>query len=88
MVRNRRTREGNGCLCIRAFPKDNIILTHYMLREWWLHLLDRLGHYVICPGAIAQIIMMTNSIMNLGYTYAKHRLKKPPYIFFQIAHIR
>ena len=45
-----------------------------MLSAWWLHLLDRLGHYNTCPGAIVQIIMTTNTIMTLGYTYSKCRL--------------
>ena len=48
-----------------------------MLRTWWLHILDGLGHYVISLGEIAQIIMMTNNIKTLGYTYAKHRIKSP-----------
>ena len=58
-----------------------------MLSAWCLHLLDILGHYNTCPGAIVQIIMITNTIMTLGYTYYKCRLKNPPNIFFQIAHI-
>ena len=87
MGRHRLTREGNYSLCIRALPKENLILTHYMLSAWWLYLLDRLGHYVIHPGAIAQIIMISNNIMTLGYTYAKRRLKKPLDIFCQIEHI-
>ena len=48
-----------------------------MLSAWWLHLLDRLRHYVIRPIAMAQILMMTNNIMYLCYTYAKRRIKKP-----------
>ena len=50
---------------------------HYMLSAWWLHLLDGLGHYIIQTGAIAQIILMTNNTMTLGYTYSKLRLKTP-----------
>ena len=33
-----------------------------------------------------QIIMMINNIINLGYTYTKQRLNKPPKILYQIAH--
>ena len=41
---------------------------HYMLSVWWLHLLYGLGHYIIHPGAVAQIMVSTNNIMTLGYT--------------------
>ena len=51
-----------------------------MLIAWWLHLLEGLGHYIIRPGSVSQIMVMTNNITNLGYTYDKRRLKikKPP----------
>ena len=68
MGRHRHTREGHESLCIRAFPKENIILTPYIIIAWYLHLLDGLGHYVILPGAIMQILMMTNNIMTLPCT--------------------
>ena len=87
MGRHRRTREENESLCIRTFPKENIILKHYMIRTWWLHLPDELGHHVIRLGEIEQIIMMTNNIMTLWYTYAKRRLNNTPKIFCQIAYI-
>ena len=45
--RHGRTREGHDPLYIRAFLKDNLILTHYMPSLWWLHLLDGPGHYII-----------------------------------------
>ena len=47
MGRHRRMREGHDYPFIRSFPKENLILTHYMLSAWWLHLLDGLGLYVI-----------------------------------------
>ena len=75
------TREGDGSLCLRAFPKYNLILTHYMISAWWLHPLDRLVQYVIILGAIEQVLLTTNNIMTIGYTYTKLRLKKPHYIF-------
>ena len=86
MGRHRLTREGNAYLCIRAFPKENIILTQYKLRAWWLHLLDGLGHYVIRPGVFAPILMMASNIMTLGYTYVKNRPKNTPNILCQISH--
>ena len=83
----RRTREGYESLCLRAFPKENIILKHYMIIAWWLYLLDILGHYIILVGSAAQIMVMTNNITSLGYTYSKCRLNNPPDIFYEIAHI-
>ena len=46
-----------------------------------------LGHYVICPGAIEQVMVMNNNIMTLGYTYYKHRIKNPPESFCKISYI-
>ena len=54
-----------------SFPKENLILTLYMINAWWLHLLDGLGHYFIHPGTVAQIMVMTNNITDLVYTYVK-----------------
>ena len=58
-----------------------------MLSTWWVNLLDGLGHYVIRQVSIAQIIMMTNNITTLGYTYANLRLNNLSNTFYQIAHI-
>ena len=81
------TREGHASIFIRDLPKDNIVLTHYMLSKFWLHLLDIIGHYVIQLGAIEHILMMANNFMTLCYTYSNTRLKNPPDVFFQIVHI-
>ena len=51
---------------------------HYILIVWWLQILDILGHYIIRSGEVEQVLVMTNKIMNSGYTYAKSRLKNPP----------
>ena len=80
-------REGHDSLCLRDFHKDNIILTHYIPSSWWLQLLYGLGQYAIKPGAVAQLLVMTNNITTLGYIYAKRRLNKPPDIFCKISHI-
>ena len=53
----------------------------------WLHLIDVLVYYVICPGVIEQFLVITNNIMTIGYTYAKLRLKNPPDIFYKHTHI-
>ena len=52
-----------------------------MISALWLRLLDGLEHYVILPGAVANILLMTNNIMDLGYTYSKRRIKNPPDVF-------
>ena len=57
-----------------------------MLSAWLLHLLDGLGHYVILPGAIEQVLVTTKNITTLGYTYSKLRLKKHPGIFYKLTH--
>ena len=59
-------REGGCFLCFWDVPEYNLILTYYMLIAWWLQLLDGLGHYFIRPGAVVQILVMTNSIITLG----------------------
>ena len=84
---HRFTREGHESLCLKAFPKENLILAHYVLNTWWLQLLEGLGHYVIRPGSVAHILYMIKNIMNLGYTYAKCRLKNAPDIFCKTAHL-
>ena len=74
-------------ISIRAFPEDNHILVHYIISVWWFHLLYRLGHYAIRLGEVENFLLITNNIMNFGYTYAKCRLKNPPDIFCKISHI-
>ena len=69
-----------------AFSRENIILADYMLSTWWLRLMELIGHYIIFPSIVAQIIVMTNNIMNLGYTYYNFGLKNPPNVFCKIAH--
>ena len=39
------------------------------------------------PGEVAQILIMTNNITTLSYTHAKLRIKNPPDILCEIAHI-
>ena len=76
----------------RLLPKtqvttqEKLILTHYMLSMWWMHLLDGLGHYIIHPGSIEKVLVMTNNITTLGYNYYKLRFKKPPEIFYKLSH--
>ena len=45
-----------------------------MISAWCLHLMDGLGRYVIWPGEIEQVLVMTNNLMTLGYNYAKCRI--------------
>ena len=60
---------------------------HYMLRAWWLHLMYGLGQYVIRSGVIEQVLVITNNIMNLGYTYAKRKINNTPEIIHKLTHI-
>ena len=69
-----------------AFPKENLTIAHYIIRARWLHLLDGLKHYIIHPGEIEQVLLMTNNIITLGYTYVKHRVNNPPDVFYKISH--
>ena len=80
------TREGCDSPHIRALPKKNFILKHYMISAWWLQLLNRLQHCVICTREIDQVIVTKNNIMALGYNYSKHRLKNPPGILHKLTH--
>ena len=38
---------------------------YYMFSMWWLNLLNGLGQYVILPGGIEQVLVMTNNIITL-----------------------
>ena len=62
----RRTKRVYDSQHLRAFPEKNLIIMHYMISVWWFHLLDRLVHYLIRPGFIEQVLVITNSIINLG----------------------
>ena len=54
---------------LRDFPEKNLIPTHYMLRAWWLNLLDGMVYHVIRLGKIEQVLLMNNNIATLGYNY-------------------
>ena len=74
----RHMRERYDYLRLMPLPKKNFILTHYMFRVWWLHILYGMVHYFICLGAIEQVLVMAKNIMTLCYTYSKCGLKNPP----------
>ena len=57
-----------------------------MLSAWGLHFLDLLRHYVIRPGTIEKVLVITNNIITLDYTYSKHMLKKPHGILCKLIH--
>ena len=82
----RHMREVYDAQHLREFPSQNIILKYYMISAWWLHLLGVLMHYVIHPGAIEQVMVMTNNIITLGYNYSKGRINNPPNIFYKLTH--
>ena len=51
-----------------------------MISVWWIHLIIVSGNYVIQPGAIEQVTVMTNKRITMEYIYARFRIKKPPNI--------
>ena len=59
-------------------------VTSHMPIPCWLYIMYGLVHYVICLGGIEQLLLMTNNIITLGYTYAKLKLNKPPNIFYKL----
>ena len=87
MLVSRLTREVDDPQHIRAFPEKNLVLMHCMLRSWCLHLMYGLGQYVIWSGVIEQVLVITNNIMNLGYTYAKRKINNTPEIIHKLTHI-
>ena len=83
----RRTREEYASQCLKEFPKNDIILTHYMLIAWWIYLIAGLGYYVIWTRKKDKVMLISPSPIYLGYTYTRHRLKKYPYIYMEIINI-
>ena len=63
--------------CLETLPKENIILTQYIITARWLIFLDRIGHYIILPGKMDQLLVITINLNTPGYNYASRRLKKP-----------
>ena len=65
--------DGDDTQCLEVFPKKYIILIYYILSAWWIHLLEKFGPYIIQPGEIEQVLLMTTNLMDLGYTYTRLR---------------
>ena len=47
----------------QGIPEEKLILIHNMIITWWLHLLAGLGHHVIRPGVIEQVLVMAKNLM-------------------------
>ena len=60
--------EGDELQCLNVFPKEYLIIVYYILRAWWIQLMDVLVHYFICTGVIEQVLVMNNNLMTLVYT--------------------
>ena len=73
--------------CLKYFPKQNLILAHYMIRSWWIQLIVGLLHYAILPRSSEQVVVITNILMDLGYTYNRSSLNNLPYIFISIINL-
>ena len=67
----------------KYLPKQYIVLTQYMLSLWWINFLTGLGQYLIQPGTVDQLMVMTTRLVDVGYTYSGYRLKKTPDIIFR-----
>ena len=79
-------REGDEPHHIRVFPKQNLILRYYMLRIWWINLLQGMVYYAILTGAIEKVLLMNTNHINLAYTYDSRRIKNPTDIVFTLTH--
>ena len=86
MGRHRVMREKYDLQHLRVFPKENLILTYYILSAWGLHLLDGLEHHFVWSGLIKQVMVMTNNLTILGYKISKCSLKNPPNIVYTLTH--
>ena len=71
-------REGNNFQYPKDLPKQYLTLTHCVLSVWWMNLMAVLGNYVIRPGEVYKVMMMTTSYTDLGYNYDRQRLKNLP----------
>ena len=72
------TREVDVSQWPKYFPEQHLVLTHYMLSLWWMNFLTGLVHYLIQPGAVDQVMVMTTSLVDMSYTYTICRMKKTP----------
>ena len=43
-----------------------------------------LGHYAILTRSVKKLMVMTTRLMDLGYTYERHRMKRTPDIIVTI----
>ena len=80
-------REGDEPKHFSLFPKQNLIITYYIISLFWFHIMDGLVHYVIRPGVIEKVMVMENNLMTFGCTYTKHRLKSNPGIVYTLTYL-
>ena len=63
MIGCRQNMEVDYSQCSKYFPKQDLSLTHYIVNSWWLHFLVGLVHYVIQPGAVDKVMVITPILM-------------------------
>ena len=51
-----------------------------MPSAWWTHFPAGLAHHVVIPRSADQVIVITNILIDLGYTCTSIRLKNSPVI--------
>ena len=73
-----RMREVDVSQRTKDLPEQHLILTQYILILWWMNFLTVLVHYLIQPWEVDQLMVMTNSLVDLGYTYSRYMMKKTP----------
>ena len=87
MFRRRITRERGDPQHLRFFPNQNLVFMYYMISAWWFYLPVGLVHYVIQPGSVEQVIVMSNNLMAFGYTNVKLSIKRPSNIVCTLTHV-
>ena len=70
--------EGDNYQFLKYLCKKDIILTQYMLSARWMNFMEGLRHYMIRTGEVDQVMVLSTSLTELGYTYVIHRLNKSP----------
>ena len=78
------TREVDVSHWPKYFPDKYLVLTHYMLSLWWTDFLTGLGQYLIQPGEVDQVMLMTTILVDIGYNYSRYRHNNTPDIIFLV----
>ena len=72
---------------LEDFSNQYLILAHLIISVWWLCLVKGLVNYIIRPREVEHVMVMVASFTDLGYNYARFRLKKSLNIISTIIHL-